>query len=52
VSVRERLGDVDLATVWIIEPEEVTDQSFSARRREEEALHPTFTHLDRLAKRA
>jgi len=52
VSVRERLGDVDLATVWVIEPEEVTDQSFSARRKEEEALHPTFAHLDRLAKRA
>ncbi len=49
-SIRERLGDVDLATVWIIEPEKVTDQSFSARRREEEALHPTFAHLDRLAK--
>jgi general stress protein 26 len=52
VSIRERLGDVDLATVWIIEPEKVTDQRYSARRREEETLHPTFIHLDRLAKRA
>ncbi|HTP26126.1 MAG TPA: pyridoxamine 5'-phosphate oxidase family protein, partial [Anaeromyxobacteraceae bacterium] len=27
--IRERLGDVDLAAVWVIEPEEVIDQSWA-----------------------
>lgn len=47
--VRNLLGDVDLAAVWEIEPEEVIDQSFKSRRVEEEQKHPLFTHLDRLA---
>ncbi len=49
-AVRERLGDVDLAAVWVIEPEEVIDESFATRRAEEERKHPFFMHLDRLAK--
>ena len=48
--VREKLGDVDLAAVWVIEPDEVIDQSFDVRRRREEALHPDFAHLDRLVR--
>jgi hypothetical protein len=48
--MREKLGDVDLAAVWVIEPDEVIDQSFDARRRREEALHPDFAHLDRLVR--
>lgn len=48
LAVRERLGDVDLAAVWEIEPEEVIDESFARRRSEEEAAHPLFLHLDRL----
>jgi predicted pyridoxine 5'-phosphate oxidase superfamily flavin-nucleotide-binding protein len=49
LAVRERLGDVDLAAVWVIEPEEITDESFARRKAEEEAAHPLFRHLDRLA---
>ncbi|HEX9022889.1 MAG TPA: pyridoxamine 5'-phosphate oxidase family protein [Geobacteraceae bacterium] len=49
-EIRERLGDVDLAAVWVIEPEEVIEESFAARRSEEERKHPVFTHLDRLAR--
>lgn len=52
VDIRKKLGDVDLATVWIIEPEEVTNQTFSVRKAEEEARHPLFRHLDLLAKPA
>ena len=47
---RALLGDVDLASVWVIEPDEVIDQSFGARKSREEALHPDFVHLDRLAR--
>lgn len=50
VAIREKLGDVDLATVWVIEPEEVSNQTFSIRRAQEEAAHPIFKHLDQLAK--
>lgn len=50
VDVRNRRGDVDLAAVWIIEPEVVIDQAYPARRRHEESARPYFRHLDRLAK--
>ena len=50
VEVRERLGDVDLAGIWIIEPEEISDQTYKARKATEEAAHPFFLHLDRIAK--
>lgn len=49
-AVREKLGDVDLAAVWVIEPQKIVDQSFPVRRQQEEASRPYFKHLDRLAK--
>jgi hypothetical protein len=49
-EIRERLGDVDLAAVWVIEAEEVIDENFAARQAQETERHPFFTHLDRLAK--
>lgn len=49
LSARERLGDVDLAGVWVIEPEEVIEQGLQARRGAEDAQHPGFLHLDRIA---
>ena len=52
IDIRKRLGDVDLATVWIIEPEEVTNQTFSVRKAQEDARRPLFRHLDQLAKPA
>jgi len=48
--IRALLGDVDLAGVWVIEPDEVIDESFAARKSREEALHPDFIHLDLLAR--
>lgn len=49
-ATREKLGGVDLAAVWVIEPLELIEESFAARKAEEERKHPFFTHLDRLAK--
>jgi hypothetical protein len=51
-GIRHKLGDVDLAGVWVIEPQEVIDENFQIRKAEEEAKHPLFRHLDRLAKTA
>jgi hypothetical protein len=48
-EVREQLGDVDLAGVWLIEPQEVIDETYALRKAREEELHPFFRHLDRLA---
>lgn len=52
VGVRERHadGDADLAAVWVIEPQEVIDETYGVRKAHEEATRPYFKHLDRLAK--
>jgi hypothetical protein len=50
VDVRQRLGDVDLAGVWVIEPQEVINENFWIRKEDEEVKHPLFRHLDRIAK--
>lgn len=50
VRLREKEADADLAAVWVIEPTQVADQDLARRRTEEEARHPTFIHLDRIAK--
>ena len=46
--VRQKFDDGDLAAVWIIEPEEVINESFEYRKKEEETKHPLLKHLDRL----
>jgi len=48
-EVRERLGDADLAGVWLIDAQEVIDETYALRQAREEELHPFFRHLDRLA---
>jgi hypothetical protein len=48
VAIREKLGDVDLAATWVIEPLSVAEQTFEKRRAEEEEAHPLLRHLDRL----
>ncbi|HOV26381.1 MAG TPA: pyridoxamine 5'-phosphate oxidase family protein [Pseudobacteroides sp.] len=50
INVREQLGDVDLAAVCIIDPEELKDESYAARFSEQESRQPIFKHLDRLAR--
>lgn len=50
VKVRERLGDVDLAAVWVIAPEEVNEKNFAQRKAQQDAERPHLIHLDRLVK--
>lgn len=45
--VQEQLGIMDLSTVWVIEPEEVIEETFEKRRQEEEKARPLLGHLDR-----
>lgn len=52
LAVRERLGDVDLAAVWVIRPEEVVNETYGVRKAQQEANRPILTHLDRLAKKS
>lgn len=47
-QVRSVLDDADLSTVWLIEPEEVVDETYSTRRLQEEEQFPFSVHLDRL----
>lgn len=47
-KVREQLGDADLAAGWLIEVQEVVDETYALRKAREEELHPFFRHLDRL----
>ena len=49
-KLRERFGDVDLAAVCIIEPEELVDESFDVQFENQEKNYPIFKHLDRLAR--
>jgi hypothetical protein len=48
-ALRARLGDVDLAGVWVIEPTQVIDQAWKARLASEEAAGTGLLHLDRIA---
>jgi hypothetical protein len=48
--VSEKIEDGDLSTVWIIRPEEVINETYEIRKREEEEKHPLLKHVDRLAK--
>lgn len=49
-QVRKKNDDADLAALWVIEPQEIFNQSFSVRSQQEKTTHPYFKHLDRLAK--
>ncbi len=48
-EVRARLGDADLVAVWLIEPDQVSDETYLVRKEREEELYPFHRHLDRLA---
>jgi hypothetical protein len=45
--IRER---GDLAGVWVIAPVQVIDENLASRRSAEAARHPSFIHLDRIAR--
>ena len=44
-QIRIKDVDADLAAVWVIEPQEVIDQSFSSRRQQEELSRCGGGHL-------
>lgn len=50
LKIRAKLGDVDLASICSIEPEEVVNETFWVKYAEQEKSRPYFKHLDRLAK--
>lgn len=47
-TLQQRLGDIDISTIWVLEPIEVREETFSKRRVLEEEAHPLLRHLDRL----
>jgi hypothetical protein len=48
VSIRERLGqDADLSTIWIIEPKEISEESYGIQKQIERTKYPLIGHLDR-----
>jgi hypothetical protein len=49
-KLREIFGDIDLAAVCIIEPEELIDESFGVQFENQEKDYLIFKHLDRLAR--
>lgn len=48
-QVRSSLGDADLAAVWLIEAQQVRDETYRHRKIREEEIHPFHCHLDRLS---
>jgi len=47
-EVRSILGDADLAAVWLLEALQIRDETYLTCKAQEEALHPFYSHLDRL----
>lgn len=51
IEVQKHLGDdVDLSAIWLIDVEEVQEETFWAKREELEKEYPYELHIDRLAK--
>lgn len=52
LAAREKWGpDSELAGVWVITPEEVKNETYEVRKKEEDKKHPFFRHLDRASVR-
>ena len=49
-QVQQGNSENDLAAVWLIEPQQIIEQSLPVRQRQETENRPYFKHLDRLAK--
>ncbi|MGM9936921.1 MAG: pyridoxamine 5'-phosphate oxidase family protein [Candidatus Ornithomonoglobus sp.] len=50
-KAQERNPENDLAAVYFINIEEVKNESYPVRLKEEQERHPLYVHLDRLAKK-
>ena len=52
LAEREKRGaDSELAGVWIIIPDEVRNETYEVRKKEEDEKHPFFRHFDRASVR-
>ncbi len=49
--MQKKYGNIDLSTVWIIEPQWVKEETLEKRLIEEENKHPIINHLDRILKK-
>jgi hypothetical protein len=49
-EARKKYGDFDLATVWVLKPLEIHEQTLRTKAAEESKNRPYFLHLDRLAR--
>lgn len=48
LAEREKRGpDSELAGVWIITPEEFSDETYEVKKKREDERHPFFRHFDR-----
>jgi hypothetical protein len=48
LAEREKRGaDSELAGVWVIIPEQVRNETYDVRKKEEDEKHPFFRHFDR-----
>ncbi|MDD5465154.1 MAG: hypothetical protein PHP73_02265 [Candidatus Omnitrophica bacterium] len=48
LAARKKRGqDSEISGVWVIVPEEVRDETYEARKKIEDELHPFFRHFDR-----
>ena len=48
--VQETHADIDLAAVWVIEPDEVQDTDLAFLKAQQDVERPTLVHLNRLLK--
>lgn len=52
LAEREKRGpDSELAGVWIVIPQEVRNETYEIRKKEEDERHPFFRHFDRASVR-
>jgi len=49
-DLRARLGDVDVSTVWVVEPTGWADETPAVRLAAAERDHPLLKHVDRFVK--
>jgi hypothetical protein len=52
IQAQARDPENDLSSIYLIDIEEVIEQTYRVRRREEVERNPLYTHLDRLVKKA
>ncbi len=48
--MQRKYGNIDLSTVWIIQPQLIKEETLEMRIMEEKCKHPIINHLDRILK--